>query len=305
MEMRRGIGFCLALVTLLFMVPSAPYCAKSPKPSEEQIHALLQAIKGGNITLTKDLLQRRPILVNTPNQHGITPLMVAIFDKQEDIVKLLVSKGANVNAEDGVLSSAAYTGHVGIVEYLISQGGDVNGRNYWGGTPLFGAAEGGRLKAAQILIAHGANVKARNEDGNTVLLTAVSDRQADIARFFIEKGVDVNQANNDGIVPLHRAANAYTARLLISKGAKVNAADPNGLTPLHMAAFYGRLSVTRVLIEKGANLTAKTTGTVYLLPEKATADVILPPGLTPREFAEKAGQTEVANLLAKAEAGLN
>jgi ankyrin repeat protein len=128
---------------------------------------------------------------------------------------------------------------------------------------------------------------------------AVSNGCAGVARLLVDNGADVNLADSHGAGPLHQATSAYVAMLLMSKGANVNAADENGLTPLHMAAFYGRSPVVTVLLRRGANPTARTTGTAALQPEKRYADVILPAGMTPLEFAEKAGQAEAAHLLAK------
>lgn len=301
--MRRGIGFCLALVTLLFMVSGVCNSATPTKPSEKQINTLLRAVKAGDITFVKNALERDPTLANIENSHGIPPLMSAIFAEQEEIVKLLVSKGANVNAEFGPLGDAAYEGRISTVEYLISQGAEINGKDYNGHTPIFGAAEGGQFEVAKLLIARGAKVNVQGDFGATPLSTAVESRRPNIVKLLIDNGADVTLANEQGVTPLHKATSAYTATLLISRGAKVDAADEKGLTPLHMAAFYGRLPVAQVLIQKGAKPSAKTTATSYLESEKTYTDTVLPPGLTPREFAEKAGKTEVANLLAKAEAG--
>ena len=300
MEMRKLIG--LSLLTVALLVQSASYAADTPKPSEKQISELLLAVKTGDIERTRVLLERNPLLVNAENSHGITPLMVAIYE-HEEIVKLLVSSGANVNAEDGPLGQAAYVGDIGIMECLISNGAEINRKNYWGQTPIFSAAEGGRLEAAKLLIARGATVNAQGDFGATPLLVAVSNGCASVAKLLIDNGADVNLANSHGERPVHKATSAYMATLLIWRGANVNAADENGLTPLHMAAFYGRLPAVTVLLQKGANPTARTTGTASLQREKRYADVILPAGMTPLEFAEKAGQTEAAKLLAKAAAG--
>ncbi|HET6456859.1 MAG TPA: ankyrin repeat domain-containing protein, partial [Armatimonadota bacterium] len=167
---------------------------------------------------------------------------------------------------------------------------------------LSSAAEGGRLEAAKMLIALGAKVNAQGDFGATPLSIAVSNGHASVVKLVIDNGADVNLADKYGATPLHKATSAYTATVLIARGADVNAANEKGLTPLHMAAFYGYATVAKVLIQKGANITARTTATAYLQPDKTYADVVLPPGLTPREFAEKAGQTEVAKLLEKAEA---
>ncbi|KAM0790167.1 hypothetical protein ACM66B_005486 [Microbotryomycetes sp. NB124-2] len=44
------------------------------------------------------------------------------------------------------------------------------------------------------------------------------------------------------------------AQFLIARGIEVDAADRNGFTPLHFAALYGRVAITRLLLEAGADL---------------------------------------------------
>ncbi|RYP73942.1 hypothetical protein DL769_004113 [Monosporascus sp. CRB-8-3] len=64
----------------------------------------------------------------------------------------------------------------------------------------------------------------------------------------------------EGDQALHFAAeNGYedVARLLLDKGADITAKDNDGWTPLHYAARYGHEAVTRLLLDKGADITAK------------------------------------------------
>ena len=69
---------------------------------------------------------------NNPSawEEGYTPLHLAIRRGIEEIIKLLLSKGANVNAEakDGrtSLHFATQMGRIKIVEYLLKCGANVN-----------------------------------------------------------------------------------------------------------------------------------------------------------------------------------
>jgi ankyrin repeat protein len=58
---------------------------------------------------------------------------------------------------------------------------------------------------------------------------------------------------------LHKAAGSGsegTVRLLVEKGADVTATDKNGVTVLHEAAGSGREGTVRLLIDKGADARA-------------------------------------------------
>ena len=94
-----------------------------------------------------------------------------------EIVKLLIDKGADINAKDDigqtVLIDAAWGGSLDVVKFLIDKGLDVNAGNQGGMTVLMGAAQGGKnLDVVKLLIDKGADTKARNHIGGTVLMCA-------------------------------------------------------------------------------------------------------------------------------------
>lgn len=81
------------------------------------------------------------------------------------------------------------------------------------------------------------------------------------ARILIGNGADVNATDEEyGASALHWAIlNGYRsiAELLIEKGANVNAKTKNGATPTFAAASLGQRDVLEVLIARGADLNAK------------------------------------------------
>lgn len=84
--------------------------------------------------------------------------------------------------------------------------------------------------------------------------------EKDITALFIDAGMPPDSyRKNDGFTPLHAAA-AYgrisIVRQLIDKGADVNARDKEGQTALMKAVWNSHADVVGVLIQRGANLTA-------------------------------------------------
>lgn len=67
-----------------------------------------------------------------------TPLLAAVFSGSEEIVKMLLDYGADVNASTGIdddltpLMAAATMGHEGIVNILLAHGAGTHRRNRWG-----------------------------------------------------------------------------------------------------------------------------------------------------------------------------
>uniref|UniRef100_A0A8C6MID5 Ankyrin repeat and sterile alpha motif domain containing 6 n=1 Tax=Nothobranchius furzeri TaxID=105023 RepID=A0A8C6MID5_NOTFU len=92
---------------------------------------VFSALKLGNSQLVKDILEEDPAQVNSSNQEGASPLMMAAVSGQIEVVQLMVEKNADIDKQDGVhgwtaLMQATYHGNKEIVKYLLSQGADVS-----------------------------------------------------------------------------------------------------------------------------------------------------------------------------------
>ncbi|CAG5895678.1 unnamed protein product [Menidia menidia] len=92
---------------------------------------VFSALKLGNSQLVKEILEEDAAQVNSSNQDGASPLMMAAVSGQLEVVQLMVDKNADIDKQDGVhgwtaLMQATYHGNKDIVKYLLSQGADVN-----------------------------------------------------------------------------------------------------------------------------------------------------------------------------------
>ena len=90
------------------------------------------------------------------------------------IVKSLVESGENVNVREefhgGVpLHMAAHEGQTDVVRYLVSQGADIDAKDCDDMTPLHWAARGGKIKTIITLVSLGANMNVRNYCNHTPL----------------------------------------------------------------------------------------------------------------------------------------
>ncbi|OAL48192.1 purine and uridine phosphorylase, partial [Pyrenochaeta sp. DS3sAY3a] len=94
-----------------------------------------------------------------------TGLMVACFFGHIAVVRLLINKGANVNAQGGhygsALQAASEEGHEQIVRLLINKGADVNAQCGYYGSALQAASQG-HEQIVRLLIDKGADVNAQD-----------------------------------------------------------------------------------------------------------------------------------------------
>lgn len=139
---------------------------------------IYEAASIGDITTIKKYLQDNPGLVNSYSVDGFTPLGLASFFNQADIVELLLEKGADPNiatANDfkvAPLHSACATSDIEIARLLIANGADVNKKQMAGVTPLHSAAHNGQTELVKLLLQNGADVNAITDNEKTPLAMA-------------------------------------------------------------------------------------------------------------------------------------
>lgn len=103
------------------------------------------------------------------------------------MVQVLLNAGVNINTRFASGSSALYDaalkGNDEIVCLLVSRGADVNVRESDSGTtPLYAAAAFGREQVVWTLLLWGADPNLRNRDGNTPLSAAESNGFRKVAK---------------------------------------------------------------------------------------------------------------------------
>ena len=116
------------------------------------------------------LLDNPKINIAAEDKSGENALMLASLNGDMDLVKLLITKGAEVNKQGWTpLHYAAANGHDDVVKLLVGYSADVNALSPNGTTPLMMAARGDHMSTAKLLLDHGANLNAKNQIGMTAL----------------------------------------------------------------------------------------------------------------------------------------
>jgi ankyrin repeat protein len=172
--------------------------------------------------------------VNEPDEHGRTPLMEAIKNRDErSTIVLLEHPRIDLDVIDGSVDTALHNsiviGSKKTVKMLLNKGANVNVKNKHGYTPLHLASMRGSIEIVKILLDNGAEVSIRDDAGWTALHQAAShQREANVA-LLLKRGVDVNAKTKYWNTALHFAAmrgNIEIVKILLDNGAEVNTEDP-------------------------------------------------------------------------------
>jgi ankyrin repeat protein len=208
------------------------------------------------------LLVKAGANVNVKTNVGFTGLIMAIDQRDLELIDVLLEAGADVH--DGVngtnsLHYAAREGLVSVIPRLLQKGALLNNQNFMGETPLFYAAKAGQTEMVKYLISQGANVELADTIGRTPLMAAISEEHCETVQVLIAAGVSVKTRTKRGSAPLLEggAANNCITKVLIAAGATINIQDEYGLTPLMLAANVGNFIGVKMLLEAGADATIK------------------------------------------------
>jgi ankyrin repeat protein len=298
----------------------------APGGREQQLAEFLRAVQRGDVAAVRAALDGNPSLRDAPGPHpfwGGRPnaLQVAAEWGRLDVLRLLLDAGASPDAQgdyDGwaplhvalakgrreaallllarratldAFAACLLDDEAALARVLRENASRANARGPNGATPLHFAATPGLVRA---LLAAGADPDARDRRGNSpgrTLATRAAHHEA--ARMLLGQTgerdlwlaaalddltaaaqlMDADPAARDrrttlddclgfysGGTPLHVAADSGSERvaaLLLERGADASARSLIGHTPLHAAAAAGQEDVAALLLMRGADLSAR------------------------------------------------
>ena len=156
-----------------------------------------------------------------------------------------------------LMTVAAAEGQTAVINMLVHFGADIDAK-VDGYTPLQMAAKNGHQSAAKTLLDYGA---CRSWEGRvSPIHLAVDNGQTTVIFTLIQNGIDPMTRDRKGMTALHIAVelgdeSAVEALLTNSTPELINAECSFGrMTALHLAIRDGQMSISTILLRKGADL---------------------------------------------------
>lgn len=202
-----------------------------------------------------ELLLDHGACIDTHSILGGPALEGACGSGKEDIVKTLLRRGADVNANSGIsLYSAARQGHESIVRILLSHSARINLMHDTAHTPLAGASKGGHTKIVDMLLSNGADPSIASQGGQTAFSAACAGGYVDICRKLLAKSASIKGVETRALYYASKRGHIEVVRLLLDLGCDVESEYESHGRPLTVACAEGHETVVSTLLQHGAKV---------------------------------------------------
>jgi ankyrin repeat protein len=255
----------ISVMTGLHSEKTAALLRKAVKRGKEK--KVLRLLEKEPTLLNSDL-PHHAVLLNPHIKSEGQPLAVAAKHGQLGVARLLLERGAHIDTVGywgTALHWAAREGHEEMVALLLSKGAQASSRDAIGSTPFMEACMYGQLGVMQMLLEHTGAQTLEEQDRleRTALQCAACSGNEEAVAFLLSKGMQANSRDKTGTTPLMEACQEKKAlgvvRLLLQHrgGRGLDETDECGRAALHLAVSEGIEKMVAFLLSQGADATIR------------------------------------------------
>ncbi|XP_077389254.1 ankyrin repeat and SAM domain-containing protein 4B isoform X2 [Festucalex cinctus] len=209
----------------------------------------------------------------------------AAIDGYLDLLKEATRKDLNSPDEDGMTPTllAAFHGHVDALQLICSRGGDPNRSDIWGNTPLHHAAANGHMNILSFLVSFDANLFALDNELHTAMDVAASRDRMECVRFLDVATSQQTNQNPKRVARLKKEANKEAEKRVKlcekvkrrhqskmdkmyrgadTAGSASEASDTSALSSVGSVTGVNEQFSKLIASEKSGSLTARLKGTL-------------------------------------------
>lgn len=245
-------------------------------------HTMIHKAILENSPVVIKFLLAQGVSVDYPDENGMSPLTIAILNRCNYAVEVLLEKKANTNPgvkwnNMSLLEISLFMKDPASASLLIKNGADVNASNQYvsvltqtihRASSIYQVQQRNAwVEVSKQMIHKGANIHA-NKENDCPLLAAVwlatSQNDKSVLELLLQKGVNVNmvqtfKGKDNGTALLAAITNGHyslsVVQFLVESGADVNKSINNGWeirSPLKFALSHEHAEIVQYLLQHGA-----------------------------------------------------
>lgn len=157
--------------------------------------------------------------IEETDSHGRTALSHAVVNKSYQDITFMIERGANLEAETSLgkhtpFLLAASSGHIGIMNLLISNGANIHAKDQYGVNGVMYATSLNHHEAVHLLLMAGLDTEERNVRGETALMYAVKKEHHRCVEVLLKMGARKDARDNEGNTALDLGARKINPKVL-------------------------------------------------------------------------------------------
>ena len=224
---------------------------------------LFVACQKGRIALVNQLIESSPELITKRTKYNWAPVHAAACGGFVDVLGCLVTRGADILAEDNdgysVLHIAAQQGEINTIRYLIHAYPKLlHRKDNKGLNVVYHAAKSGHTDVFKILLELGSDVSVCNSMGQNSFHIACINGHLDIVSVLLDKRKYLLEVKDKALWTAAHYACLYghlsVLQLLVKHGTDLMAVTFEGYTALHIACEEGYAVIVEYLLKEFPNL---------------------------------------------------
>lgn len=148
---------------------------------------IFDAARKGDVSAISRMITIKADTVNSIDENGNSPLVLASYYGQHAAIKQLVKAGANVNYQSSqgtALCGVSYKGDTIAAQILLENGADVNSVDQNGTSPILYATLLSHNQLAKILLNFGADPTKPDNEGLTAKKCAITLENSELINLF-------------------------------------------------------------------------------------------------------------------------
>jgi len=233
------------------------------RPSRVDAIPLYYASLCGLSWMTRHLITTRQEDVNAKcGRHG-TPLHAASHRGQVHAARVLLDYRASVNMTNRFQKSPLFMAydakHDDVIGLLLERGANIEGVFDHRGRLLHRASADGRTEVVRMVLQHKADVNAKGDMQWTPLHFASNHGHLEVLKLLVERKAKVNAQVRGHGTPMHLAAERGHIEIvwaLLQNEADVHIRRGDGKTALEIATASGHRDIAQLLLDNGGRFTS-------------------------------------------------